>query len=269
MKGNGNGNGNGNSLIFAEERREQILQLLKENSKLLVSELCVHFNVSPATIRNDLRDLEADGKLKRTHGGAIPVGKASFELNSQQKEVSHKNEKQRIAQMAASLIEDGDTIALDTGTTTQELARLIIDKRNLSIVTNDLIIASYMENNSTANVILIGGTVRKGFHCTIGPSAQLQLAEYNVDKVFMAANGISLEKGITTPGIDMAEVKKTMMSIAARVIFLSDSSKFGRVSFVKFANLGDIDVIVTDEGVGKSTITQLKSENDSLEVLIV
>lgn len=263
-----NGKMNQSSPLFAEERREQILQILGENSKLLVPDLCAQFDVSPGTIRNDLRDLEAAGKLKRTHGGAVPVGKASFEPNSLEKEVAHRDEKQRIARMAASLIEDGDTIALDTGTTTLELAKLIAGKQGLTIVTNDLMISSCLENGSNANVVLVGGTLRKGFHCTTGPSAQSQLAEYNVDKAFMAANALSLEKGFTTPGIDQAEVKKTMISIASQVIFLLDSSKFGRITFIKFADLRDVDKIVTDEGVGKKTVAQMRAEYDGLEVLL-
>lgn len=256
-----------NSPLFAEERREQILKMLKENSKLLVPDLCTYFAVSPSTVRNDLRDLEAAGKLKRTHGGAIPVGKASFELNSQEKEVSHMEEKKRIALMAASLIEDADTIALDTGTTTLELAKVIIDKRDLTVVTNDLKIASYLENNSKINVILVGGMLRRGFHCTTGPSVQAQLDEYNVDKAFMAANALSLEKGFTTPRIDLAEVKKTMISIASQVIFLLDSSKFGRISFTRFADLQDVDKIITDAGVGKKAIEQLQADHDNIDVL--
>ena len=246
-----------------------MLLLLRENSKLLVPELCTHFDISPATVRNDLRDLEAAGKLKRTHGGAIPVGKAGFELNSRQKEISHKVEKQRIARLAVSFIEDGDTIALDTGTTTLELAKLINAKQDISIVTNDLMIASYLENNSDANVILVGGILRKRFHCTVGPLAQSQFAGLNVDKAFMAANALSLEKGFTTPGIDLAEVKKSLMSIASQTIFLLDSSKFGHISFVRFAGLGEIDKIITDDGVGEAAITQMHAEHDGLEILIV
>ncbi|MCL2057733.1 MAG: DeoR/GlpR family DNA-binding transcription regulator [Oscillospiraceae bacterium] len=260
---------NDNSQLFAEERRERILLLLKENSKLLVPELCAYFKVSPATIRNDLRDLETAGKLKRTHGGAIPVGKSSFELNSSQKEVSSQNEKRRIASKAATFIEDGDTIALDTGTTTLELAKQITNRQDLSVVTNDLVIASYLENNSNTNVILLGGMLRKGFHCTVGPAVQSQLSEYSVDKVFMAANAISLEKGFTTPGIDMAEVKKSMMSIASQVFFLIDSSKFGRITFIRFAGLGDTDKIITDEGIGKATLAQMYADYDDLEILVV
>jgi len=260
---------NDSTSLFAEERRQQILQMLKENSKIMVPDLCEHFGVSPATVRNDLRDLESTGELKRTHGGAIPVGKASFELNSLEKEVAHRDRKQRIAGFAATLIEDGDTIALDTGTTTLELAKIIFSKHDLTVVTNDLKIASCLENESNANVVLVGGILRKGFHCTTGPSVQSQLAEYNVDKAFMAANAISLEKGFTTPGIDLAEVKKTMISIASEVIFLVDSSKFGRISFINVAHLQDVDKIITDEDVGKNIITQMQEEYESLEVHLV
>jgi len=260
---------NDNSPLFAEERRDQILLMLKEQSKLLVPELCTHFDVSQATIRNDLRELEASGKLKRTHGGAIPVGKASFDPISRDKKVDHKDEKRRIAAMAASLVEDGDTIAIDTGTTTFELARLLVGRQRLTIVTNDLMIAFFLENNSDASVVLTGGMLRKGFHCTTGPSVHEQMSKYNVDKAFMATNALSLEKGLTTPGIDLADVKKAMIRIASQVVFLVDSSKFGRISFIKFADFDVADKIITDKGAGKKTIERMQSENDNLEVIIV
>jgi DeoR family fructose operon transcriptional repressor len=260
---------NDNFQLFAEERREQILIMLKENSKLWVSELCTYFDVSSATIRSDLRMLESENKLKRTHGGAIPIEKASFELNTHEKKVVYSEEKHRIAIMAASMVEDGDTIALDTGTTTFELAKLLADKRDLTVVTNDLMIAPLLENNSTANVVFVGGMLRKGFHCTTGPSSHEQISKYNVDKAFMAANGLSLEKGVTTPGIDLAEVKRTMIRIASQVIFLLDSSKFGLISFIKFADLREVDMIVTDNMVSKKIVERMQMKNDNLNIVIV
>ncbi len=136
-----------NQPLFAEERREHILKLLEKNSKILVPELCEVFEVSPATIRSDLRDLESEKKLKRTHGGAILLRKAAFEPNSRLKEVEHIEEKQRIAVCAAQQIDDGDTIALDTGTTTFELAKCLTSKRNLTVVTNDLKISRHFCEN--------------------------------------------------------------------------------------------------------------------------
>ena len=132
--------------LFAEERKGQILELLRQKSKLLVPELCDYFDVSPATIRNDLRDLENERKLKRTHGGAISLEKTSFELDSRHKEIRNMEQKRQIAACAAKLIEDGDTIILDTGTTTLELAKCLSGKRDLTIVLNDIEIASLLRN---------------------------------------------------------------------------------------------------------------------------
>ncbi|MCC8180792.1 MAG: DeoR/GlpR family DNA-binding transcription regulator [Planctomycetes bacterium] len=255
--------------LFAAERRDQILHMLEEKSKILVPELCEHFNVSPATIRGDLRDLESEGKIKRTHGGAIPVGKAGFEPASKTKEVEHSDEKRRIAAQAAKLIDDGDTIVLDTGTTTLELAKHLGDKKNLTVVTTDIEIARILENTSDVNIVLIGGIVRRGFHCTTGTMAVAALSSLNVDMAFMAANAFSLEKGFTTPAFEHVEIKKTMISIASETVMLMDSSKIGRISFIKFADLDEIDRLVIDDGIGKKAMQTLKDSNDGLEVIIV
>lgn len=255
--------------LFAVERREQILRLLEERSKILVPDLCEYFNVSPATIRGDLRDLEGGGKIKRTHGGAIPVGKAAFEPVSKTKEVEHIDEKRRIAVQAAKMIDAGDTIALDTGTTTLELAKCLVNKENITVVTTDIEIARFLENNSGVNIILIGGTLRRRFHCTTGPMTVAAMSNLNVDKAFMASNAFSLEKGFTTPAFEHVEVKKAMMSIAAKIIMLVDSSKVGRISFIKFADIHDIDHLVIDSGIGKNTVMALNDLEDSLELHVV
>lgn len=255
--------------LFAEERREQIVQLLDARSKILVPELCEHFQVSPATIRTDLRDLESEGRLRRTHGGAIPIGKAGFEMEPKVKQVEHIGEKMRIAAKAAELIEDGDTIALDTGSTTFELAKRLVDRANLTIVTTDLEIARLLENHSDASVILIGGAVRRGFHCTMGPMAVSSLSGLNVDKAFMAANAFSIDKGFTTPNFENVEVKKMMLSIAAESIMLMDSSKIGRISFIKFADMTEIDRLITDTGLNKKTLKTLEETSEQFEVIAV
>ena len=236
-------------VLFAEERKNKILQMLTENNKLLVPDLCEYFQVSPATIRNDLRELENCGLLKRTHGGALSNQKTGFELNSHQKEVSQLSEKKSIAKFAVDLVDDGDTIAIDTGTTTLEFAKALISKKNITIVTNDIQIAWHLEQVGHANIILIGGMVRKNFHCTVGPAAVHLLNEFSVDKAFMATNGISLEKGLTTPDMHQAEIKKAMIGIASEVIVLCDSSKFGNNAFVQVAPISVIGQIVTDHNI--------------------
>jgi DeoR family fructose operon transcriptional repressor len=234
--------------MFVEERKMRILERIEAQRKVTVAELSDFFRVSSATVRNDLRDLEAAGLLIRTHGGAMVKSKTGLELDTMQRGVQHLAEKKRIAAAALGLVEDGDTIILDTGTTTIELARLLGQRQDITTVTNDLSIALALEEHPTVRVLFMGGIVRRRYHCTViyGPAGRDILAGLSVDKAFMAANSFSAEKGASTPDINHAETKKLMMSIAAKVILLVDASKMGRSSFALFAPLESIDTIVTD-----------------------
>lgn len=255
--------------LFAEERRYEITKLLSQNTKLLIPSLCEQFDVSPATIRNDLRALELKGVLKRTHGGAIPVSKAGFELATRSKEVERIDEKRRIAAYAEGLVEDGDTILLDTGTTTMELARLLTAKRNLTVVTNDIKIALFLEENTDAAIFLLGGMLRRNFHNTMGLSAVAQVSGLNVDKAFMATNGICAEKGFTTPMLDLANIKKAMIATATMTVFLADSRKLGRVTFAQFAEPGDANRLITDDGADADYVNRLKEVNRYMDIVVV
>jgi DeoR family transcriptional regulator, fructose operon transcriptional repressor len=255
--------------LFAEERHLQILQLLQEKTKLVVSDLCEVFSVSPATIRNDLRDLENKGTLKRTHGGAIPLEKAAFEPNTLAKTVENRGTKQRLAAFAATLVEENDTIALDSGTTMMELAKCLADRRNLTILTNDVRIAMYLERSAQITIVLIGGILRHGFSATVGPIATSTLASFNVDKAFLGSNAFSIEKGFTTPDIHQAEVKKALISSASERIVVCDSSKFGRVSFVEFASISEIDRLITDNKASPKVASYLRDHKESLEFIVV
>ena len=234
--------------LFVEERKMKILEFIEEHRKATVIELCQQFKVSSATIRNDLRDLETAGLLIRTHGGAMVKTKTGLEPDMSLRKVQNLDEKRRIALAALRLVEDGDTIILDTGTTTYELARLLGEKRNITVVTNDLPIALLLEEFESVRVVVVGGMVRRKFHCTVASSfsGMNALSDLTVDKAFMAANGFSLEKGASTPDLNHSETKKLMISIAARVILLFDSSKMGRNSFAIFAPPDRIDAVVTD-----------------------
>lgn len=259
----------GTTPLFAEERRYEIIKLLGEKTKLLIPALCEQFGVSPATIRNDLRALERKGVLKRTHGGAISVSKAGFELSNQSKEVGRIEEKRRIAAYAESLIEDGDTILLDTGTTTMELAKLLTSKSNLKVVTNDIKIALFLEENTDASIFLLGGMLRRSFHNTMGAITAQQVSGLNVDKAFMAANSLCADKGFTTPVLDLVNVKKAMISAASMVVFLVDSHKIGRVTFAQFAGLNDADKLITDDGADMKYINRLREANKYIDIVIV
>ncbi len=232
--------------IFVEERQRAVLDFVTERRRATVAELCARFEVSPATIRSDLRDLEAEGLLVRTHGGATVQEKARFELDAKQKTVHHLAEKQAVARRALERIDDGDTILLDTGSTTLALAALLEARRDITVVTNDLAIAQLLEDHPTATIHLIGGTVRRRFHCTVGDRAEQFLRGLTVDKAFMGANGFSVSQGATTPDLGHAEVKRRMIAIATKVYLLVDSSKLGRSSFAQFAPADGVDALVVD-----------------------
>jgi DeoR family fructose operon transcriptional repressor len=233
--------------LFAEERQSQLLQYLEQNQKAAVPQLSKIFKVSGATIRNDLRELETRGMLRRTHGGALPKSKTGIETEIDARAVLNSKEKKMIAQKALDLIEDGDTVILDAGTTILELAKLIHKKKNITVVTNDLKIALALEADKSIHTIVMGGLVRNGFHCTIGSVGDTALKSLSVDKAFMACNAISPEKGAGTPDLIHADTKKSMVSVANSVIILADHTKFGITSFVQFAPAKEIDFIVTDE----------------------
>jgi DeoR family fructose operon transcriptional repressor len=237
---------NSKDIVFAEERKKRILSLLKENSKILVPDLCKHFDLSPATIRNDLRELANAGLLQRTHGGAIVLEQTSYELNTYQKVVKCMEEKRAIAKYAASLVRDGDSIALDTGTTSMELAKQLCGKSNLTVVLNDIDIARFLEDNSSFNIVLVGGTLRRNYHCLTGSMTVRDIQSFGVDKAFIATNGISAKSGLSTPDINIAEVKKALIDIALEVIVICDNSKLGSVAFAKFAPIKMVDLLITD-----------------------
>lgn len=258
-----------NTPLFAEERKRKILQMLSVQSKIYVSKLCEDFGVSQVTIRSDLQELEQTGLLKRTHGGAIPVSKASYEPSSVVKEVSHRDEKQRIALKAVEFVEPGDTICLDTGTTTYEMAKCLAGKRRLNVITNDLQIALYLEANlEESSIIVLGGTMRRGLHCMVGPVAINSIRKLNVDKAFMATNACTPEKGFTTPSLEQAEIKQALMSIASQTIMLADSSKFGKVSLASFAKLGDVDKLITDSGLYPEMEMAIRGASENTELIL-
>lgn len=252
--------------LFAEERQDQIISLLNQSNKLLVSELCEYFKVSPATIRNDLRDLSAQGRLKRTHGGAIPINKAAFEPSSADKDVIQLDKKKRIAALAAESVEEGDTVAIDAGSTMLEFSKLLCEKKSLTIVTNDIRIASYLEANSTHTIIMLAGILRHGLQCVVGPLTVHTIRSLNVDKAFIATNAFHPDKGFTTPDINQAEVKKAFIHSSSESIVLCDSSKMNGICFMEFAQLHDIDRLITDSDLSPQIRRYLDEQQALVEI---
>ncbi len=253
------------SVLFSEERRIRILQLIRERKKVTVHELCQSLQASPATVRGDLRDLDRAGMLVRTHGGALEKSRTSFEQVSSKRSTENMEAKRAIAVRARSLVEDGDTILLDTGTTTLEVAYLLKSCDRLTVVTNDLEIARVLEDAVGVQVVLLGGILRPGYRCTVGPVSIRMAQDLRVDKALMATNGLSLESGATTPDLQQAEIKRAMIAIARKVIFLCDSSKIGRESFARFAGLEQMDVLITERLADED---RQRFEEHDIEVIV-
>ncbi len=245
-------------VLFAEERQSRILKLLKKEHKVLVPQLCELYGVSPATIRNDLNDMESRGLLKRTHGGAILNTKMGFEQNVEQKLTRNSREKEAIAKIAAEYVEDGDAIAIDTGTTTLAFARCLTEKKNLTVITNDLNIAAFLDAETDATVILLGGMLRKKHHCTLGSMTLSCIQGLRVDKCFMATNGLTAQHGLSTPDLNHAEVKRCLATCGAQIIVLCDSEKIGQDVFVNVLPAEQADILITDSGADQAELERFE-----------
>ncbi len=255
---------NGKStVLFAEERKKKLVDYINEKRRVVVPDLCDKFSVSGATIRNDLRELDEAGLITRTHGGAIRKTRTGYEPDMDNRSESNKEAKARVAATALELIDDGDTIILDTGTTVKELARLLGSKKNLTVVTNDVTIAVILEKMPSCEVLLIGGLLRKGFHCTVGHDVFTHLEALSVDKAFLGTNSFSARKGASTPDLSQSEIKRKMIGIAAKVIILCDRSKLETDSFINFAATSEVDVLVSD-----SVPDELRKTYEELDIAV-
>lgn len=257
-----------NPPLFAEERRSQILTLLDKQHKLLVPELCEHFQVSPATIRNDLRELSDLNLLKRTHGGALLIEQTAYEPTYNEKKKQRTDKKQEIARLALEYIENGDTIALDTGTTAMELARLLVTKKQLTVITNDLRIALFLGDNTEYNIVVLGGSLRNKQNCTVGPIALDILQDLYIDKAFIATNAFSFERGFMTPDLAQSAVKQQLIRSSRESFALCDSAKIGSTSFVRFADLSDFNKFITDSGVSRDTVRRFAEYPGDTELIV-
>jgi DeoR family fructose operon transcriptional repressor len=236
--------------MFSDERKMKILHQLGTKQSVTVLELADNLHVSESTIRRDLQDLEEQGQLKRTHGGAVAKEVASFEPSLQEKVVHHPQEKSAIAHQAVSLIEEGETILLDSGTTTLEIAKALPDI-GITVVTNSQQIGQEISSLQKARLLFLGGELRPTTGSFVGPLTELLLSQINVDKLFLGANAVELNSGVTTPNTIEAATKKAMIRSAREVFLVADHSKLGQISLVKVCDFADLDGFLTDAPVSE------------------
>jgi len=245
--------------MFAEERKSKILEILEGKNRVTVNELTESLNVSESTIRRDLQELELTGLLKRTHGGAVKGEHTGFEPTMAEKEEENIDEKKYIGEKAAALIEDHDTIILDAGTTTLEIAKHIKAK-NITVLTNSMLIALELSKNKDVEIVVTGGNTRKETLSIVGPLTDMMIRNFRVDKAFIGANAITLKDGCTTPNIQEAHTKKMMTLSAKEVYVVADHSKFGKVSFASIVKLDEIDAIITDAQIDRQVVDRFRQE---------
>src|ERR1700675_3150977 len=240
------------SSLLNEERRRAILEILGREGRVLVLELAKRFETSQVTIRKDLEALHAHGLIHRTHGGALPAREGALEDPTlREKEKLHHQEKLRIAEAAAGMVQEGQVVILDSGTTTTEIARALRNFRNLTIITNAVNIAAEL-SGTAVKVILTGGNLRKNSFSLVGPIAEETLHRLNADILFLGVDGFDTHYGLSTPNLLEAKVNRVMVEVSKRVVAVCDSSKFGRRSLSLITPTSAIHEVITDRNIEKS-----------------
>lgn len=252
--------------MLASQRREKILDLLKEDGSAKVINLSKIFKVSEVTVRQDLEKLEKEGLIKREHGGAFlknfEDSVRSFTILNQ----DNIEKKQIIGKKAAELIETGETVILDSGSTTTEIAKNLIGRKGITVITNALNIALMLGAEPGIEVVVTGGEFKPPTLSLTGQKAASFFEDINVHKLFLATAGISLRSGLTYPSISDIVVKKAMIDSADITYLVADSTKIGKSSFASLGALSLIDYIITDSDIDEDQL-QIFRDNE-IEILI-
>ncbi|GAA3018039.1 DeoR/GlpR family DNA-binding transcription regulator [Streptomyces fulvorobeus] len=236
-------------VVDTDERRRAILEVARRDGSVGVTALAVELMVARETVRRDLRALEEHGLVRRTHGGAYPVESAGFETTLATRITRLVPQKSRIGAAAAELLGDAETVFIDEGFTPQLVAKALPRDRPLTVVTASLAVATVLADAEKTSVLLLGGRVRGSTMATVDHWATRMLADFVIDLAYVGANGISREYGLTTPDPAVGEVKAQAMRSARRRVFVGVHTKFGAVSFCRYAEVGDFEAIVTDAGL--------------------
>jgi DeoR/GlpR family transcriptional regulator of sugar metabolism len=248
----------------AAERHNKIVEIVLETGRINITDICDRFDVSEMTARRDLNSLDRKGLLRRVHGGAIANLGRSYEPSFQTRTFKNQPEKAVIGLKAAELIYDGDSVALDVGTTTLEIVPGLLGKRNLTIVTSCMqVAASVIDQLSLdidARLILTGGIIRPRELSMIGPIPEQVYQDLHVDKAFIGIGGISLEDGLTEYNIEDTQIKKMLIRSAREKIVLADGSKFGVTTFASVAPLTSVDKVVTDKTAPLEVVEQVREQ---------
>jgi len=252
--------------MLAQERHDQILWLINSEGTVKTSDLIKRFNVSLETIRRDLESLEKAGKLKRVYGGAIQKNPSRKFKNFNTREKEFSKEKIRIAEKALDIIEDGQAIALDSGTTNLILAKMLKGRfKHLTIVTNSMIIANELMDQQELDVILTGGTVSSKDYAMSGIIAEQVIGNFHFDICFISVSGVSIKVGITDYNLETVQIQRKLIESSQKVIVLADHRKFSTISMVKVCDFVEVNAVITDDQLDDKVLDQYREKG--LEIL--
>jgi DeoR family fructose operon transcriptional repressor len=245
--------------MYAEERQQHILDRARAAGRVEVNNLAEDLDVTPETVRRDLTILERHGVLRRVHGGGIPVERLGFEPGLETRSERLVQEKERIAKAALPHLPEEGTVLFDAGTTTMRLAERLPHDHELTIVTNSLGIATAVAQRPNLSLYMLGGRVRGRTLAAVGSWVTTALQDVFVDVAFIGTNGLSAERGLTTPDQSEAAAKRAMIKAARRSVVLTDHTKIGVDHFSRFADLSDIAAVITDDGLDPETAAEIEA----------
>jgi DeoR family transcriptional regulator, fructose operon transcriptional repressor len=245
-------------VLYADQRKQHVLETLRRDGRVDAAAIAADLSVTGETVRKDLVQLERQGLLRRVHGGAVPVTHLSYEPAVDTR-TGYLAEKVRIAKAALAHLPDRGTVLIDAGSTTAQLVEVFPGDRELTVYTNTLPLALQLLTRPLLTVYTLGGRVRTTTYAEVDDWAARALSEINVDVAFLGANGISVDRGLTTPDPSEAAIKRRMLSCAHRRILLADHSKIGAISGVRYGSVDDIDLLITDDRLDKSHLGELST----------
>jgi DeoR family transcriptional regulator of aga operon len=245
--------------MMAEERRMQILHIVRSEGRAKVNDLVRRFNTSAVTIRSDLNELHQRGVIQRSHGGAV-IQDTVFRESPVQERVKNKaTEKQRIGAMAASLVGEGETIIIDSGSTALEVARHVKHIAHLQVLTNGLYIAVELLASRTVQTIIMGGSVRNDSASVVGRSSEDMVEQFSADKLFLGGAGCDPDFGVSGISLDETMANRAMLRAAREIIVVADSSKFSKRSMSLIASFAEVDIVISDTGLSAPLQERIRS----------
>lgn len=256
-------------LAGTSERREQIIQRLRQQGSVQVNDLSLLFGVSTVTIRNDLAFLEKQGIAVRAYGGALICDSSTPGVEPSVEDKSSLNTavKHNIAKAAVKLIQPGHRVILDSGTTTYEIARLMRQHTDVIVMTNGMNVGNALLEAEGVELLMTGGHLRRQSQSFYGDQAEQSLQNYHFDMLFLGVDAIDLERGVSTHNEDEARINRRMCEVAERIIVVTDSSKFNRSSLHKIIDTQRIDMIIVDEGIPAESLEALRKHG--IDVILV